>query len=64
MIMPYLEIKVFFHKLVDFEKKLFHILIPVYMSAEMIGIINWASFVLLQIRAKFVTNWGSFIITN
>ena len=34
------------------------------MSAEMICIINWASFVLLQIRAKFVTNWGSFIITN
>ena len=25
---------------------------------------NWDSFVLLQIRANVVTNWGSFIITN
>ena len=25
---------------------------------------NWSSFVLLQIRANVVTNWGSFIITN
>ena len=27
-------------------------------------VINWGSFVLLQITAKVVTNWGSFIITN
>ena len=25
---------------------------------------NWSSFVLLQIRANVVTNWGRFIITN
>ena len=25
---------------------------------------NWGSFVLLQIRARVVTNWGRFIITN
>ena len=25
---------------------------------------NWSSFVLLQIRANVVINWGSFIITN
>ena len=25
---------------------------------------NWDSFVLLQIRANVVTNWGSFSITN
>ena len=25
---------------------------------------NWGSFVLLQIRANVVTNWGLFIITN
>ena len=25
---------------------------------------NWGNFVLLQIRANVVTNWGSFIITN
>ena len=25
---------------------------------------NWSSFVLLQIRANVVTNWGSFVITN
>ena len=25
---------------------------------------NWGSFVLLQIRANVVINWGSFIITN
>ena len=25
---------------------------------------NWDRFVLLQIRANVVTNWGSFIITN
>ena len=38
MIMSYLEIKIFFHKLFDFEKKLviFHFLIPAYISAEMI----------------------------
>ena len=29
-----------------------------------ICITNWGSFVLLQIRANVVTNWGSFIITN
>ena len=36
--MSYLEIKIFFHKLFDFEKKLviFHFLIPAYISAEMI----------------------------
>ena len=27
-------------------------------------ITNWDSFVVLQFRAKVVTNWGSFIITN
>ena len=25
---------------------------------------NWGNYVLLQIRANVVTNWGSFIITN
>ena len=37
MIMPYLEIKIFFHKLVEFEKKIviFHFSIPAYISAEM-----------------------------
>ena len=25
---------------------------------------NWSSFVLLQIRANTVTNWGSLVITN
>ena len=25
---------------------------------------SWGGFVLLQIRANIVTNWGSFIITN
>ena len=25
---------------------------------------NWGIFVLLQIRANIVTNWGSFVITN
>ena len=36
--MPYLEIKIFFHKLVEFEKKIviFHFSIPAYISAEMI----------------------------
>ena len=24
----------------------------------------WGSFVLLQIRANIVTNWGNFVITN
>ena len=27
-------------------------------------ITNWGSFVLLHIRANVVTNWGSFVITN
>ena len=27
-------------------------------------VINWGSFAFLQIKAKVVTNWGSFIVTN
>ena len=35
-----------------------------YYKLGQATVTNWASFVLLQIRAKVVTNWGSFIITN
>ena len=35
-----------------------------YYKLGQASVINWGSFVLLQIRANVVTNWGSFIITN
>ena len=38
--------------------------IYMYYKLGQACVINWGSFVLLQIRANVVTNWGSFIITN
>ena len=35
-----------------------------YYKLGQAGVTNWRSFVLLQIRANVVANWGSFITTN
>ena len=35
-----------------------------YYKLGQASVTNWDSFVLLQIRANVVTNWGRFIITN
>ena len=35
-----------------------------YYKLGQARVTNWGSFVLLQIRANVVTNWGSVIITN
>ena len=35
-----------------------------YFKLGQACVANWGSFVLLQIRANVVTNWGLFIITN
>ena len=35
-----------------------------YCKLGKVCITNWSSFVLLQINANVVTNWGNFIVTN
>ena len=35
-----------------------------YFKLEPACVINWGSFILLQIMPIFAANWGSFIITN
>ena len=35
-----------------------------YFNLGQACVTNWDSFVLLQIRARVATNWGSLIITN
>ena len=35
-----------------------------YYRVGQVCVTKWDSFVLLQIRANVVTNWGNFIITN
>ena len=35
-----------------------------YYRVGQVCVTKWGSFVLLQIRANVVTNWGNFIITN
>ena len=35
-----------------------------YCKLGKVCVTNWSSFVLLQINANVVTNWGNFIVTN